>query len=57
LRVARRIAWTAVASAFLAQMSDIVVSPVTWPLRFGFFFVLGGAAVTYWGLRMDEFDR
>jgi hypothetical protein len=56
-RLPRRIAWTAVAAAYLAQIGDMVVSPITWWLRFGFFFVLIGAAVVFFGLRMDEFDR
>jgi hypothetical protein len=56
-RLPRRVAWTALTSAYLAQIGDVVVSPFTWWWRFGFFFVLIGAAVTFWGLRLDEFDE
>jgi hypothetical protein len=56
-RLLRRFAWTAVTAAFAAQLTDVFVSPFTWLLRFGFFAILFGVAVIFWGLRTDEFAQ
>jgi hypothetical protein len=57
-RLPHRVAWITIGAAVAAQVTDVFVSPFVWSMRFGFFAVLLGAGVVYWGLRMDEFaDR
>ena len=53
-RTFRRLFWTAVLAAFCAQATSLFVTPFTWPLRAGFFFVLVGAVVVLWAQQIDD---
>jgi hypothetical protein len=52
----RRFFWTSVLAAFCAQSTSLFISPFTWPLRFGFFFVLIGVVVVFWAQQTDGLD-
>jgi hypothetical protein len=52
-RPLRLLYWTAVLAAFCAEATSLFVTPFTWPLRLGFFFVLVGAVAVFWAQQTD----